>query len=142
MHVPPHPPRENPADLREHEGALAYPDRSSSPARVTARHRDARARTARAAATWAAGWGMAVAAVFLPVLHFILVPLLLVAAPALAWQRLHEAATLVRAEGDCPACAAPQRFTLGGPWRPRTAMRCEGCGRRIELVLPDTPPAA
>jgi hypothetical protein len=125
--------------VREHDAELTYDGREPSRVRVRARHRDRRARTTRAARTWAACWGLALAAVFLPVLHFVLVPLLLLAGPALAWQRLHEAVMLVSADGACPACGAGQRFTLGDAWRERTALRCDACGRRIELVLPPRP---
>jgi hypothetical protein len=124
---------------REHPGRFAYPDRAPAPARVLARHRDRAARTTRAVQALAGCWVLAVAAVFLPLLHFVLVPGLLVLGPALAWRRLHEAETLVLAEGACPACGAPQRFALGSPWRARTLLRCEACGRAIELLLPPSP---
>ncbi len=136
------PTRDANAGVRTHEGVLTYPDRIPIVARVTARHRDAKARVSRAALTWAAGWGLAVAAVFLPVLHFVLVPLLLVGTPLLAWQRLHEPATLIDAEGACPACGAHRTFALGGAWRVRTALRCEACGRALVLELPSAPTAS
>lgn len=125
--------------MRIHEGVLTYPDRTPSAARVTAQHRDAKARASRAVLTWAVGWALAVAAVFLPVLHFVLVPLLLVGSPMLAWQRLHEPATLVAAEGSCPACGDRRTFPLGGAWRARTSLRCDACGRALSLVLPEAP---
>lgn len=106
---------------------------------MTAQHRDAKARASRAAQTWIVGWALAVAAVFLPVLHFILVPLLLVGSPMLAWQRLNEPATLVDAEGACPACGERRTFQLGGAWRERTTLRCEACGRALALELPAKP---
>jgi len=47
---------------------------------------------------------------------------------------------LVRAslavDGACPACALPLHLKLGQPWRERTILRCDGCGRRLTLVLP------
>ena len=122
-----------------HEGSLVYPDRAPAPARVAVRRRDARQRTLRALKTLAACWGLAVAAVFLPVLHFVLVPGLLVLGPVLAWSRWREAHSLLLAEGDCPACAVRQHFTLGQRWRERTMLRCESCGRSLELMLPPEP---
>ena len=137
---PPPTPRNGPADdTREHAAVLAYDGCEPSPARVRTRHRDARSRGTRAARTWAACWALAVVAVFLPVLHFVLAPLLILAGPALAWQHLHEAATLVSAEGSCPACGEAQRFTPHERWRERTVLRCEACGRRLELVLRPSP---
>ena len=125
---------------REHEGRFTYPDRDSTPVRVSSVHRAPPARAIRAVKTLGACWGLALVAVFLPLLHWVLVPGLLVLGPALAYARLHEADTLTRAEGHCPACAATQVFTLGQRWRERTVLRCEACGRRIELALPAKPP--
>lgn len=136
---PTSPRRNAPGDVRTHEGVLTYPDRPAAQATVRARHRDAKARFTRAVMTWAAGWGLAVAAVFLPLLHFVLVPLLLIGGPALAWQRMREAATLVDAHGACPACGAERTIALGGAWRERTPLRCEGCGRGLMLELPPAP---
>ncbi len=128
------------ASARSYEGELTYPDREPAPARVETDHREAPARTARAVRTLATCWGLAVVAVFLPLLHFVLVPGLLVLGPVLAYARLHEADTITRAEGDCPACAAHQAYALGQRWRERTVLRCDACGRRLELHLPPAPP--
>ncbi len=122
--------------LRGHAAALEYPGRPDVAASVRVRHRGRRERTLRAARTLAACWGLAIIAVFLPVLHFVLVPALLMLGPALAWSRFHEARTLVRADGACPACALPLHLELGQPWRERTILRCDGCGRRLTLLLP------
>jgi hypothetical protein len=124
---------------RDHPGTLAYPGREGSGARVRVRHRDRRGRMLRAGRTLTACWGLAIVAVFLPVLHFVLVPGLLLLGPALAWAKLHEADTLLAVEGPCPACAAPLHATPGQPWRERTLLRCDACGRRLELVLPPSP---
>ena len=72
-------------------------------------------------------------AVFLPVLHFVLVPLLLLGGPVLAFHKLHEAMTLLAASGACPACAAPQAQLLDSAARERLVLRCEACGRALEL---------
>jgi hypothetical protein len=124
------------AAVRDHPAALEYPDRADAAARVRVRHHDRRARTLRAARTLAACWGLAVVAVFLPVLHFVLVPALLLLGPAMAWSRLHETRTLLGVEGACPACALALHLKLAQPWRERTILRCDGCGRRLTLVLP------
>jgi len=128
--------------FEEHAGDFFYPDREPAPAAVRVRRRDRRARTVRAAKTLGACWGLAVAAVFLPVLHFVLVPLLLVLGPALSWSRLHEAHTLIDAQGRCPGCGEPLALKLGTRWRERTLLRCERCGRGLELRLPPEPSRA
>ncbi len=85
---------------------------------------------------WAGCWGAAVAAVFLPVLHFVLVPSLLLAGPLVALARWRERVTILAADGACPACGAMQHP------RPRSAaaehmgFRCESCRRALELRLP------
>jgi len=134
-------PAPTPTDEFAQSAQLAYPDLAPAPASVRVLRRDAGARTTRALRTLGACWGLAVAAVFLPLLHFVLVPGLLVLGPVLAWSRLHEAHSLLRAEGPCPACAVPQRFKLGQRWRERTLVRCEACGRSLELQLPAEPGA-
>jgi len=125
--------------FRDHHAVLEYPGRTAVAARVRVQHRDRRNRTLRAARTLAACWGLAVVAVFLPLLHFVLVPGLLVLGPVLAWSRLREECTLVRVDGACPACALPLHEKLGHPWRERTLTRCDGCSRQLMLVLAGTP---
>jgi hypothetical protein len=128
-------------DTFTQEARFSYPDRPGSEVAVRVRRRDGPARLARAAKTLAACWGLAVVAVFLPLLHFILVPGLLVLGVALGWSRLREAHSLIDAEGPCPACDARQHFDLGRPWRERTMLRCDACGRPLELDLPPEPAA-
>ncbi|HTR97909.1 MAG TPA: hypothetical protein VMH61_08410 [Candidatus Acidoferrales bacterium] len=123
----------------EHAGSFLYPDRPPMPASVRVESRDRRARLVRAARTLGACWGLAVVAIFLPVLHFVLVPLLLVLGPALGWSRLNEAHSLLRASGSCPGCGGALELKLGQRWRERTMLRCPACGRGIELRLPAEP---
>src|SRR5688572_16513805 len=92
--------------------ALRYPGKPDSPALARVKRYDRAARMQRTVRTLGAGWGLAVAAVFLPVLHFVLVPALALGAPLLALQRWGEAAVLVGASGDCPACGQPQDWKL------------------------------
>jgi hypothetical protein len=114
---------------------LEYPDRPATPARVGVRHHRPRERTLGALRMLATCWSLAVAAVLVPVLHFILVPGLLLLGPALAWSRLQEDRTLVYVEGACPACGRVSRDKLMKPWRERTLLRCDGCHRQVALVL-------
>jgi len=137
MPVPPTDPAE--AGVTEQAGTFTYHDRTPTLATARVRVRDRRARVVRAVKTLAAGWGLAVAAVFLPVLHFVLVPALLIGGPVFALMRLGEARSLLTAAGACPACGAGQSFTLREAWRERTPLRCEACGRAIELRLPPAP---
>ena len=121
--------------MRDHDAVLEYPGRAAVAARVRVQHRNRRNRTLRAARTLATCWGLAVVAVFLPLLHFVLVPGLLLLGPVLAWSRLHEERTLVSVDGACPACALPLHEKLTQPWQERTLVRCDGCARQLTLAL-------
>ena len=98
--------------------------------------RDAGQRTRRAVLTWLAGWGCAILAVFLPVLHFVLVPLLFVGGPLLAITRLGERVSVLEVSGTCPGCGAAQRQPLNTGARPRLAFRCDACRREITVLVP------
>ena len=115
---------------------LAYHGHPDAPAELRVRDWSRPERTARAVRTLASCWGLAVLAVFLPVLHFVLVPSLLVAGPLAALAKLREHASVLGASGACPACGSAQRFAVSGALRERTPLRCESCGRAVELRAP------
>jgi hypothetical protein len=117
-------------------GTLNYLGRPDQPAELSVLVRDAGQRTRRAILTWLAGWGLAIAAVFLPVLHFVLVPLLLVGGPLLAFQRLGERASILEVRGTCPGCGSPQRQPLNAGAQPRLEFRCDACRRAIGVQVP------
>jgi hypothetical protein len=98
--------------------------------------RDAGQRTRRALLTWLAAWGLAIVAVFLPVLHFVLVPLLVVGGPLLALSRLRERVSVLEVSGVCPGCGVAQRQPLNTGAQPRLAFRCGACRREITVLLP------
>ena len=114
---------------------VKYPGKDPAPAVVTLRRRGRRSRMAAVARTWAISWLAAIAAVFLPVLHFILVPALLIGGPLYALSMRNEHTTLMRASGTCPACGVA--IAISQPRRavPSNAFRCDGCGRPLELAI-------
>lgn len=120
----------------EHPATLSWIGKPDQPATLRVILRDAGQRTRRAVLTWLAGWGLAVLAVFLPVLHFILVPLLLIGGPLLALQRLGERVSVIDVRGICPGCGVAQEQPLKSGARPRLEFRCESCRRAIGVVLP------
>jgi hypothetical protein len=61
-------------------------------------------RTARAFKALGISWGLAVAAVFLPLLHFFLVPLLLLAGPVAFFLVAGQGAVILGGKGECPEC--------------------------------------
>jgi hypothetical protein len=97
--------------------------------------RPPRVRGVRAIQGLLACWGLAIVAVFVPVLHFILVPGLLLGGLFLARARWREEATLLAVRGVCPGCGAGQSFALRQPARAQVPWRCPGCGRPIVVEL-------
>lgn len=131
-------PQQTDARERTLAAALAYHGHADAPAALRVRDWVPPERTARAVRALATCWGLAVLAVFLPVLHFVLVPSLLVAGPVVALSRLRERCTVLGASGTCPACGAAQAFAVSGALREVTPVRCDACGRAISLRAPVT----
>lgn len=99
-------------------------------------------RVRRAVRSWLGLWGLALAAVFVPLLHFVLVPGLLVLGVVMGLLRLRERGTIVSARGNCPACGAEQTVAVGAPLLADVAFRCESCGRPLWLHGADRAAAA
>lgn len=114
---------------------FAYHDKVG-PATVNVLQHGKPDRLKRAAVAWSGCWGAAIAAVFLPVLHFILVPSLLVGGPLYAMVMMREKVTVLGADGNCPACGAAQHPKLKTGASATMAFRCESCRRALELRLP------
>jgi hypothetical protein len=114
---------------------FAYHDRMA-PATVSIRQHSRPERLRRAARAWAGCWGAAIVAVFLPVLHFVLVPALLAGGPLYAMVMMRERVTVLGADGDCPACGAAQHPKLKAGASASMDFRCEGCRRALLLKLP------
>ncbi|MBI5170884.1 MAG: hypothetical protein HZA61_15450 [Candidatus Eisenbacteria bacterium] len=131
-------PQQTDTRVRDLAGALAYHGHPDAPATLRVRDWSPPERSSRAVRALATCWGLAVLAVFLPVLHFVLVPSLLVAGPVVALSRLREHRTVRGASGTCPACGAAQAFAVSGALRDVTPVRCDACGRAISLRAPVT----
>ena len=119
---------------------IKYTGKPDAPATARVRRYDRALRMSRALKTLGTGWALAIAAIFLPVLHFILVPALALGTPLIALQRWGESAVLVGATGNCPACGQPQDWKLhpsklGEP----VSQRCESCGRALTLETDPDP---
>ena len=119
-----------------HAATLTYLGRPDQPAELSVIVRDAGQRTRRAVLTWLAAWGLGIAAVFLPVLHFVLVPLLVLGGPILALHRLGESVSVLAVTGTCPGCGVPQHQPLNRGAEPRLEFRCDACGRAIGVQVP------
>jgi hypothetical protein len=126
-----------PAPPTEHATRLTYIGRPDTAAVLRLRHLSRRERTGRALRALLGCWGLAVAFVLVPVLHFVLVPGMLVLGPLLARQRMREHAIALDVHGACPACGAEQLTPLDAPARERMRLRCRTCRRELHLVLED-----
>ena len=90
-------------------------------------------RMARAARGFFGWLAAALVCVFIPIAHFVLVPLCTIGAFVFAARRLTQRAIVVEARGRCPDCGAEQELDLLGPWTGRKNLVCRSCQRPMEL---------
>ena len=114
---------------------IEYTGKPTTDAEVDLIRRPQPERMRRAAIGWGACWALAVVAVFIPLLHFILVPALVIAGPLVGRARWKEKATVLEVRGTCPGCGKPQRVTLQQPASESMPWRCPECGRPLVLRL-------
>lgn len=131
---PPAPPASDPRATSV-PALIEYLGRDSTRATAELVRRSRRERTSRAVLGWAACWGLAIVAIFIPVLHFVLVPALVIAGPLVARSRWRERATVLGVRGPCPGCGAPQQTELRQPAEESMPWRCADCGRPLVLRL-------
>lgn len=88
----------------------------------------------RAAQTWILCWGGAIGAVFLPLLHFVLVPALLFAGPIAYFVISRSRAKMLGGQGTCPACQQP--FVIGaGQTSSRFYDLCTACRKEVTVEI-------
>ena len=112
----------------------------ATPVRATAvvRHRSFASRLGRAGVGLGIAWLLAFPAIFLPVLHFVLVPGFVIGGVVLAAVRLREDCTLARVEGTCPRCRAALDVTPGGRFRLPRSVQCPHCKNTLTLAAAAT----
>jgi hypothetical protein len=110
-----------------------------APAIAVVRHRSLASRLGRAGLGLLIAWLLAFPAIFLPVLHFVLVPGFVIGGMVLAAQRLREDRTLARVEGTCPRCGATFDAAPGGRFRLPRAVQCVHCKNTLTLTAADAP---
>jgi|RhiMetdeSRZDD1v2_1073273.scaffolds.fasta_scaffold209492_1 hypothetical protein len=79
---------------------------------------------------------LAVAAVFIPLAHFVLVPGVLVAGGVIAANRLREEWRLARVLGVCPRCRQTLDVAPGGRFKSGRTFECPHCLNTLTLVAP------
>jgi hypothetical protein len=93
-----------------------------------------RNRVTRAAAVGGAGLLLALIALPIPLVHFVLVPTALLLGITLGAIRLGQREIFASAEGACPFCGTPQRLGLAGRvFRLPRRVYCSSCQRELDL---------
>ena len=92
-----------------------------------------RERMKRAAVVFGAVIAVAIVALPIPIVHFVVVPAGLLLAFTLGAWRLREGVIFRGVEGRCPFCGAEQRFQLIGRFRLPRTLDCKRCRRRLTL---------
>ncbi|MGH7681731.1 MAG: hypothetical protein ACRENN_07055 [Candidatus Eiseniibacteriota bacterium] len=76
---------------------------------------------------------VALIAIPIPLVHFILVPGALIAGFILAGYRLTQSEIFQRVVGKCPFCGTEQTFPIMGKFRLPKGAYCSKCGRELSL---------
>ncbi len=109
----------------------------SSPTRgtVTVQAFDRRQRIRRSCTALGRWWGVALACVFIPVAHFVLVPSFLAYGLWQFAQRIRTAELARNARGICPDCGTEQQFELAARWPAPQTVTCSRCQRGLRLSV-------
>jgi hypothetical protein len=92
-------------------------------------------RLKRAAIVFGAFIAVAIIALPIPIVHFVVVPAGLLLAFVLGLLRLRDGEIFRGVEGRCPFCGTEQRFALFGRYRLPKRVSCANCHRRLTLEL-------
>jgi hypothetical protein len=97
-------------------------------------------RIKRAATIFGLGMVLALIAIPIPLVHFILVPGALLIGAVLALTRLGQAEVFRTATGRCPFCGSEQTFSVMGRFRLPKKLHCSSCQRQLSLEEPTSVP--
>jgi len=90
-------------------------------------------RLKRAAVVFGAFVAVALVALPIPIVHFVMVPAGLLLAFVLGGLRLRDGEIFRGAEGRCPYCGTEQRFALFGRFDLPRTVDCASCHRKLRL---------
>lgn len=95
---------------------------------------DPPARLRRAAKTWAGCWGVAIAAIPFPLLHFVIPPVMVLAGPIAGIYVYTRRSVVLGGEGECPDCG--KKFPIARlPNRFPQSDLCTHCQSNVKLSL-------
>lgn len=106
-----------------------------SPVFVTVTRPSPGQRLARAARGAGIFWAVAAGCVFLPVLHFVLVPTFLLVGGVAGMRHLRDMEVVARVHGACPRCGHEQDFAAGNRLTPTWSLDCPTCHNTLTLTL-------
>jgi len=106
-----------------------------SPILVTVTRPSPGKRLARAARGAGIFWAVAAGCVFLPGLHFVLVPTFLLAGVVAGMRHLRDTEVTSRVHGACPRCGHEQDFAAGNRLTPTWSLDCPTCHNTLTLTL-------
>ena len=92
-------------------------------------------RLARAFKAGGIFWAVAAGCVFLPGLHFVLVPGFLVVGVAAGFKHLRDEEIVSSVHGPCPRCGVEQTFAAGNRLTPSWSLDCPSCHTNLSLTL-------
>jgi len=99
-------------------------------------------RFARAAKGAGIFWAFAAGCVFLPGLHFVLVPTFLLVGAVAGMRHLRDVEVVSRVHGACPRCGHEQDFATGNRLTSTWSLDCPTCHNTLTLVLSPTKASA
>jgi len=80
-------------------------------------------------------WAVAGGCVFLPGLHFVLVPTFFIVGVAAGFRHLRDVEVVSRLRGACPRCGREQDFAAGNRLTSTWTVDCPACHNSLTLTL-------
>jgi len=91
-------------------------------------------RMARAGKVLAIAWLLALITAFIPIAHFFLVPLFLIAGPVMAFMKYKAETILENAHGTCPECSKAVEINLDPAEKLPKRTYCPDCNKPLQLL--------
>jgi hypothetical protein len=109
-------------------------DKQSCPGVLLGKHFTPAQRVKRATLSCAIMWLLATASAFIPLAHFLLVPVFAIAGPVLGYLRYRQEDIAEAAEGKCPSCLQEFRILLDQRTMLPHRDVCPHCDKHIQIV--------
>ncbi len=96
-------------------------------------------RMVRAGKLLGIAWLLALITAFIPIAHFFLVPLFLIAGPVMAFMKYKAETVLEKAHGACPECSKTVDIILDPTDKLPKRTYCPDCNKPLQLLYHDSP---